>query len=50
MDKGKIDEVNKNVNILNELDIPIIAMGLKDIVISAIPDGILVSEKKEVKL
>ncbi len=35
----------ENVNVINELDIPILAMGLKDVVISASPDGILVSDK-----
>lgn len=33
----------ENVHIVNELDIPILAMGLKNTVIAASPDGILVS-------
>lgn len=37
----------ENVNIINELDIPILAMGLKNLVIAAGPDGILVSDKDE---
>lgn len=37
----------KNVHILNELDIPIFAMGVKNLVIAAGPDGILVSDKDE---
>ncbi len=34
-----------NVHVVNELDIPVFAMGLKDVVVSAGPDGILVSDK-----
>lgn len=37
----------KNVHIINELDIPILAMGLKDVVISASPEGILISDKEQ---
>ena len=36
-----------NVHIINELDMPILAMGLKDVVISASPEGILVSDKEQ---
>lgn len=35
----------KNVHVVNELQIPIIALGLKDVVVAASPDGILVSDK-----
>lgn len=35
----------ENVSIVNELDIPVLAMGLKNIVVAASPDGILVSDK-----
>lgn len=37
----------KNTHVINELDIPVIAMGLKDIVVAASPDGILVSDKHQ---
>lgn len=37
----------QNVHIINELGIPILAMGLKDMVISASPEGILVSDKEQ---
>ena len=37
----------QNVHVINELNIPIIAMGLKDVVISASPEGILVSDKEQ---
>lgn len=40
-----IDEACSNVHIINELDVPILAMGVKDVVISASPDGILVADK-----
>ena len=37
----------ENVHILNELDVPVLAMGLKDVVISASAEGILVSDKEQ---
>lgn len=40
-----MDEACQNVHIINELDLPILAMGVRDVVISASPDGILVSDK-----
>lgn len=36
-----------NVHVVNELEIPILTMGLKDVVVSASPQGILVSDKEE---
>ena len=36
-----------NVHIINELNVPILAMGLHDVVISASPEGILVSDKEQ---
>lgn len=42
---GQYDDSCKNIHIINELDIPILAMGLKDVVIAASPDGVLVSDK-----
>ncbi len=35
------------VNVINELNVPILAMGLTDVVISASPEGILVSDKEQ---
>ena len=32
---------------VNELDVPILCMGLKDVVVSASPEGILVSDKEQ---
>ncbi len=42
-----MNESCQNVHIINELDVPILAMGLSDVVISASPDGILVSDKEQ---
>ena len=39
------DKTCQNVHIINELDVPVLAMGLQDVVISASPEGILVSDK-----
>lgn len=44
---AQMNENCSNTNIINELDMPILAMGIKDAVISASPEGILVSDKKE---
>lgn len=43
--KAEEDDTCKNTHIINDLDIPVLAMGLKDVVVSASPDGILVSDK-----
>ena len=45
MGRVKLAEDCANVHAINELGIPILAVGLKDVVISASPDGILVSDK-----
>lgn len=52
MDEKYIGNVVKNdtcenVYILNELNLPVLAMGLKDVVIAASPEGILVSDKEK---
>lgn len=36
----------ENTHIINELQIPVITLGLKDCVVAATPDGILVSDKE----
>ncbi len=38
-------EESKNSNIINELKIPVLGVGLNNIIVAASPDGILVSEK-----
>ncbi len=45
--KGIMDETCENVHVINELDLPLLCMGLKDVVVSASPDGILVSDKSQ---
>lgn len=40
-------ETCENVHVVNELNLPVLCMGLKDVVVSASPDGILVSDKKQ---
>ena len=42
-----MNENCSGVNIINELNVPILAMGLHDVVISASPEGILVSDKEQ---
>lgn len=36
----------KNVHVVNELGIPVLALGLHDVIISASPEGILVADKE----
>ena len=45
--KGIMNEKCKNVHIINEMNVPILAMGMQDVIISASPEGILVSDKEE---
>jgi len=41
------DDTCENTHVINELNVPVLCMGLKDIVVSASPDGILVSDKDQ---
>lgn len=41
-----MDEVCKNVHVVNTLPMPILCMGLKDVVVAASPEGILISDKE----
>jgi mannose-1-phosphate guanylyltransferase len=45
--EAMMNETCENVHIINELDVPVLAMGLHDVVISASPEGILVSDKEQ---
>ena len=45
--KGVLNNTCSNVHIVNEMDVPVLAMGLHDVVISASPEGILVSDKEQ---
>ena len=43
----RLNESCSNVHAINEMSVPILVMGGKDLVISASPEGILVSDKEE---
>ena len=45
--EAMFNEKCENVHVVNELDVPILCMGLKDVVVSASPEGILVSDKEQ---
>ena len=45
--KAILNERCENVHVVNELNVPVLCMGLKDMVVSASPEGILVSDKKQ---
>ena len=42
-----LNETCENVHVINELDVPVLGMGLRNVVISASPEGILVSDKEQ---
>ena len=44
---ARLNEACENVHVINELGVPILVMGLKDAVVSASPEGILVSDKEQ---
>ena len=46
--KGRalLDETCENTNVVNELNIPILCMGCKDLIVAASGDGILISDKE----
>ena len=43
----RLNDKCSNVHVINEIGVPILGMGLKDVVISASPEGILVSDKEQ---
>lgn len=43
--KGVISDDSVNAHIVNELDIPVVLLGVSDVVVAASPDGILVTDK-----
>lgn len=45
--EAMFNEKCENAHVVNELDVPILCMGLKDVVVSASPEGILVSDKEQ---
>ncbi len=42
-----VSEKCRNTHVINELSIPIVVMGAKDMIVAASPDGILVSDKEQ---
>lgn len=42
-----LNESCENVHVVNELDVPVLCMGLKNMVVSASAEGILVSDKEQ---
>ena len=42
---GIVTEDSENTHLINELDIPVTVIGIKDAVIAVSPDGILVTEQ-----
>ena len=42
-----LNDTCDNVHVVNALNMPVICMGLKDVVVSASPEGILVSDKEQ---
>lgn len=45
--KAILNDSCEDVKVVNELDVPIVCMGLKDMIVSASPEGILVSDKEQ---
>ena len=45
--KGMLDDTCENVHVMNELGLPVLCMGLKDAVVVASPEGILVADKHQ---
>ena len=45
--KAILNDMCDNVHVVSELDVPVLCMGLKDVVVSASPEGILVSDKAQ---
>lgn len=41
------DETCENTHVINELEVPVLAMGLKDVVVAASADGIIVADKHQ---
>lgn len=45
--KAVLNDTCENVHVVNELNVPVLCMGLKDVIVSASPEGILVSDKEQ---
>jgi len=42
-----LNDTCENVHVINELGVPVVCMGLKDVVVSASAEGVLVSDKEQ---
>lgn len=45
--EGRVSDSSGNTHMINELGIPVSVLGIKDAVVAASPDGILVASKEE---
>ncbi len=45
--KTVLNDTCDKVNVINELNVPIVCMGLKNVIVSASPEGILVSDREQ---
>lgn len=43
----RTNDTCENLHVINELNVPVLCMGLKNMVVTASPDGILVSDKEQ---
>lgn len=43
----RMNDTCENVHVINELSVPVLCMGLKNIIVSASPEGIIVSDKEQ---
>ena len=46
MGKAILDDSCEGVSVINEMNVPVLCMGLKDVIVAAAPDGILVTDKE----
>lgn len=44
---ARLNDTCSNVHVINEMGVPVLVMGCKDLVVSASPEGILVSDKEQ---
>lgn len=43
----RLNDRCENVHVVNELDMPVLCMGIKNVIVAASPEGILVSDKEQ---
>ncbi len=47
MGNAVLNDTCTNVHVINELNVPVLCMGLQDVIVTASPDGILVSDTEQ---